>query len=144
MVIMICKTKKIINLKPGTDPNDAIVKSQISLLEGVQPGIVANNKAIIYSNAGSVHTYGLYIKDEQDTPDSDDVHVFAERQNYNNIRLHIPALPFWNGKNGIKKDSVITSIEQTITGKKVLEILKYRIRLLMKKPPIKAMLIQTS
>ena len=105
---------------------------------------MANNKAIIYSNAGSVHTYGLYIKHEQDTHDSDDVHIFAERQNYNNIRLHIPALPFWNGKNGIKSDSVITSIEQTITGKKVSEILKYRIQLLMKKPPIKAMLIQTS
>ena len=41
------QNKKMVNVKQGTDPNDAVTKSQIQLLDGAQSGTVINNKAVI-------------------------------------------------------------------------------------------------
>ena len=60
------KNEKLTNVEQGTDPNDAVIKSQIQLLDGAQSGTVVNDKAVIYSNTGSVHTNSIYLRD---TPD---------------------------------------------------------------------------
>ena len=92
MEIMIYKTKKLVNVKQGADPNDVVTKSQIQLLDNA-PGDVRANKAVIYSNSGSVHTNSIYL---QDTPDgagsSNDVRLLTEHQSYENIHLNIPDL----------------------------------------------------
>ena len=40
------QNKKMVNVKQGTDPNDAVTKSQIQLLDGAQSGTVVNNKSV--------------------------------------------------------------------------------------------------
>ena len=59
------QNKNFVNVKQGADPNDVVTKSQIQLLDNA-PGDVRANKAVIYSNSGSVHTNSIYL---QDTPD---------------------------------------------------------------------------
>ena len=111
--------KKMVNVKQGTDPNDAVTKSQIQLLDNA-PGDVRANKAVIYSNTGSVHTNSIYL---QDTPDgagsSNDVRLMTEHQSYENIHLNIPDLKNFDGHGGrAKSEIMVTSTEQHITGRK--------------------------
>ena len=111
--------KKLVNVKQGADPNDVVTKSQIQLLDNA-PGDVRANKAVIYSNTGSVHTNSIYL---QDTPDgagsSNDVRLMTEHQSYENIHLNIPDLKNFDGHGGrAKSEIMVTSTEQHITGRK--------------------------
>ena len=113
------ENKKLVNVKQGADPNDVVTKSQIQLLDNA-PGDVRANKAVIYSNSGSVHTNSIYL---QDTPDgagsSNDVRLLTEHQSYENIHLNIPDLKNFDGHGGrAKSEIMVTSTEQHITGRK--------------------------
>ena len=114
------ENKKMVNVKQGTNPDDAVINSQIQLLDRAQSGTVVNNKAVIYSNTGSVHTNSIYL---QDTPDnagiSNDVRLMTEHQSYENIHLHIPDLQNFDGYGGRAKSKImVTSTEQHSTGRK--------------------------
>ena len=113
------QNKKLVNVKQGADPNDVVTKSQIQLLDNA-PGNVQADKAVIYSDTGSVHTNSIYL---QDTPDgagsSNDVRLLTEHQSYENIHLHIPDLQNFDGHGGrAKSEIMVTSTEQHITGRK--------------------------
>ena len=113
------QNKKLVNVKQGADPNDVVTKSQIQLLDNA-PGDVRANKAVIYSNSGSVHTNSIYL---QDTPDGagsfNDVRLLTEHQSYENIHLNIPDLKNFDGHGGrTKSEIMVTSTEQHITGRK--------------------------
>ena len=41
------QNEKLTNVEQGTDPNDAVINSQIQLLDGAQSGTVVNDKAVI-------------------------------------------------------------------------------------------------
>ena len=113
------QNKKLVNVKQGADLNDVVTKSQIQLLDNA-PGNVQADKAVIYSNTGSVHTNSIYL---QDTPDgagsSNDVRLLTEHQSYENIHLNIPDLKNFYGHGGrAKSEIMVTSTEQHITGRK--------------------------
>ena len=113
------QNKKLVNVKQGADPNDVVTKSQIQLLDNA-PGNVQADKAVIYSNTGSVHTNSIYL---QDTPDGagsfNNVRLLTEHQSYDNIHLHVPDLRNFDGYGGrAKSEIMVTSTEQHITGRK--------------------------
>ena len=120
------QNKKLTNVKSGTDSNDAVNKSQLdvttNLLHGSRAGDVVNDKAVIYSNTGAVHANSLYIEDPSDQGNSNDVRIMTEHQSYPNIHLNIPDLHNFDGHGGRpKSELMVTSVEQTVTGKKVFE-----------------------
>ena len=120
------QNKKLTNVKSGTDSNDAVNKSQLdattNLLHGSRAGDVVNDKAVIYSNTGAVHANSLYIEDPSDQGNSNEVRIMAEHQSYPNIHLNIPDLHNFDGYGGRpKSELMVTSVEQTVTGKKVFE-----------------------
>ena len=120
------QNKKLTNVKSGTDSNDAVNKSQLdattNLLHGSRAGDVVNDKAVIYSNTGAVHANSLYIEDPPDQGNSNEVRIMTERQSYPNIHLNIPDLHNFDGHGGRpKSELMVTSVEQTVTGKKVFE-----------------------
>ena len=120
------QNKKLTNVKSGTDSNDAVNKSQLdattNLLHGSRAGDVVNDKAVIYSNTGAVHANSLYIEDPPDQGNSNEVRIMTEHQSYPNIHLNIPDLHNFNGHGGRpKSELMVTSVEQTVTGKKVFE-----------------------
>ena len=118
------ENKKLTNVKNGNENNDVMNKSQIEsyvsnktiYLENVNPGQVINNKAVIYSNTGSVHSNALYLKDRY----GQETILHNEDQDDNQIRLYIPNLKNNDSFGGrLKSSIVITSISQTIEGKKI-------------------------
>ena len=114
------ESKRLVNVKNGANPNDVATKGQIQVLDNT-PGNVQNNKAVIYSGTGSVHTNSVYL---QDTPDGagsfNSVRLLTQHQSYENIHLHVPDLQNFDGNGGRKKSEiVVTSTEQNVTGKKV-------------------------
>ena len=120
------QNKKLTNVKSGTDSNDAVNKSQLdattNLLHGSRAGDVVNDKAVIYSNTGAVHANSLYIEDPPDQGNSNEVRIMTEHQSYPNIHLNIPDLHNFDGHGGRpKSELMLTSVEQTVTGKKVFE-----------------------
>ena len=120
------QNKKLTNVKSGTDSNDAVNKSQLdattNLLHGSRAGDVVNDKAVIYSNTGAVHANSLYIEDPPDQGNSNEVRIMTEHQSYPNIHLNIPDLHNFDGHGGRpKSELMVTSVEQTVTGKKVFE-----------------------
>ena len=120
------QNKKLTNVKSGTDSNDAVNKSQLdattNLLHGSRAGDVVYDKAVIYSNTGAVHANSLYIEDPSDQGNSNDVRIMTEHQSYPNIHLNIPDLHNFDGHGGRpKSELMVTSVEQTVTGKKVFE-----------------------
>ena len=120
------QNKKLTNVKSGTDSNDAVNKSQLdattNLLHGSRAGDVVNDKAVIYSNTGAVHANSLYIEDPPDQGNSNEVRIMTEHQSYPNIHLNIPNLHNFDGHGGRpKSELMVTSVEQTVTGKKVFE-----------------------
>ena len=120
------QNKKLTNVKSGTDSNDAVNKSQLdtttNLLHGSRAGDVVNDKAVIYSNTGAVHANSLYIEDPSDQGNSNEVRIMTEHQSYPNIHLNIPDLHNFDGHGGRpKSELMVTSVEQTVTGKKVSE-----------------------
>ena len=120
------QNKKLTNVKSGTDSNDAVNKSQLdattNLLHGSRAGDVVNDKAVIYSNTGAVHANSLYIEDSPNQGNSNEVRIMTEHQSYPNIHLNIPDLHNFDGHGGRpKSELMVTSVEQTVTGKKVFE-----------------------
>ena len=120
------QNKKLTNVKSGTDSNDAVNKSQLdattNLLHGSRAGDVVNDKAVIYSNTGAVHANSLYIEDPPDQGNNNEVRIMTEPQSYPNIHLNIPDLHNFDGHGGRpKSELMVTSVEQTVTGKKVFE-----------------------
>ena len=113
------QNKKLVNVKQGADPNDVVTKSQIQLLDNA-PGNVQADKAVIYSNTGSVHTNSVYLQDIPDGAGSfNSVRLMTEHQSYDNIHLHIPDLQNFDGYGGrAKSEIMVTSTEQHITGRK--------------------------
>ena len=113
------ESKRLVNVKNGANPNDVATKGQIQVLDNT-PGNVQNNKSVIYSGTGSVHTNSVYL---QDTPDGagsfNSVRLMTEHQSYDNIHLHVPDLQNFDGNGGRKKSEImVTSTEQHITGRK--------------------------
>ena len=113
------QNKKLVNVGGGTDPNDVVTKSQIQLLDNT-PGNVQADKAVIYSDTGSIHTDSMYL---QDTPDGagnfNSVRLLVEQQSYDNIHLHIPDLQNFDGYGGRARSEVmVTSTDQNISGRK--------------------------
>ena len=120
------QNKKLTNVKSGTNSNDAVNKCQLdattNLLHGSRAGDVVNDKAVIYSNTGAVHAKSLYIEDPPDQGNSNEVRIMTEHQSYPNIHLNIPDLHNFDGHGGRpKSELMVTSVEQTVTGKKVFE-----------------------
>ena len=120
------QNKKLTNVKSGTNSNNAVNKSQLdattNLLHGSRAGDVVNDKAVIYSNTGAVHANSLYIEDPPDQGNSNEVQIMTEHQSYPNIHLNIPDLHNFDGHGGRpKSELMVTSVEQTVTGKKVFE-----------------------
>ena len=120
------QNKKLTNVKSGTEKNDAVNKSQLdattNLLHGSRAGDVVNDKAVIYSNTGAVHANSLYIEDPSDQGNSNEVRIMTEHQSYPNIHLNIPDLHNFDGHGGRpKSELMVTSVEQTVTGKKMFE-----------------------
>ena len=118
------QNKKLTNVKNGDADHDVMVKSQIEgyvsnktqYLDGVLPAQVTNNKAVIYSPSGSIHTNDLYLKDKN----GQEVHFYNEDQDLNQCRLYIPNLKNNDSYGGrLKSDIMVTSINQTIEGKKI-------------------------
>ena len=118
------QNKKLTNVKNGDADHDAMTKSQIEAyvnnktqyLDGVNAGQVINNKAVIYSPSGSIHTNDLYLKDKN----GQEVHFYNEDQDLNQCRLYVPNLKNNDSYGGrLKSSVVVTSINQTIEGKKI-------------------------
>ena len=113
------QNKKLSNVGRGTDLNDVVTKSQIQLLDNT-PGNVQADKAVIYSDTGSIHTDSIYL---QDTPDGagnfNSVRLLVEQQSYDNIHLQIPDLQNFDGYGGrARSEVVVTSTDQNISGRK--------------------------
>ena len=120
------QNKKLVNVKSGTDSNDAANKSQLDsstiLLQGSRAGDVVNDKAVIYSNTGAVHARSLYLLDDPQDGNRNEVRLETPHQSYGNIHLNIPDLHNFDGYGGrLKSEVMVTSVEQTVTGKKVFE-----------------------
>ena len=118
------ENKKLTNVKKGDMDHDVMVKSQIEgyvsnktqYLDGVLPAQVTNNKDVIYSPSGSIHTNDLYLKDKN----GQEVHFYNEDQDLNQCRLYVPNLKNNDSYGGrLKSDIMVTSIDQTIPGKKI-------------------------
>ena len=121
------QNKKLVNVKQGTNNNDVITKSQLdiktSLLDGSRPSYVVNDKAAIYSSTGALHAQSLYLKDTPDNAgNSDEIRIMTEHQSRSNVHLNIPDIQNFDGYGGRpKSEFMITSVDQTVTGKKVFE-----------------------
>ena len=117
------QNKKLTNVKLGDADNDVMVKKQIEnyistktiYLKDVNPGQIVNNKAVIYSNTGSIHTNSLYTNDRY----GQEVIFHTDDQDDNQICLYIPNLKNDSFAGRLKSDIMVTSINQTIEGKKV-------------------------
>ena len=120
------QNKKLTNAKSGMDSNDAVNKSQLdattNLLHGSRAGDVVNDKAVIYSNTGAVHARSLYLLDDPQDGNSNEVRIETTHQSYENIHLYVPDLHNFDGHGGRpKSELMVTSVEQTVTGKKGFE-----------------------
>ena len=119
------QNKKLVNVKQGTNNNDVITKSQLdvktSLLDGARPSYVVNYKVAIYSGTGALHAQSLYLKDTPDNAgNSDEIRIMTEHQSHENIHLYIPDLKNYDGfGNRRRSELMVTSVDQTVTGKKV-------------------------
>ena len=120
------QNKKLVNVSNGDGEHDVMVKSQIEgcvtnktkYLDGVLPAQVLNNKAVIYSPSGGVHSRAFYLRDEN----GEEVHFISDTQDLNQCRLYILNLKNNDSYGGrLKSSIVISSTEQTIEGKKVFE-----------------------
>ena len=123
------QNKKLTNAKSGMDSNDAVNKSQLDattyLLHGSRAGDVVNDKAVIYSNTGAVHARSLYLLDDPQDGNSNEVRIETTHQSYENIHLYIPDLKNYDGfGNRRRSELMVTSVDQTVTGKKVFMVIE--------------------
>ena len=118
------ENKKLKNIQNGDADQDAMTKKQIEsyvdnktqYLIDINPGEVKSNKAVIYSNTGSIHSNSLYLKDQY----GQETIFYNEDQDDNQIRLYIPNLKNNDSYGGRLKSSImVTSIPQAIPGKKI-------------------------
>ena len=118
------ENKKLTNVKNGDMNKDVMTKIQIEgyvsnktqYLDGVLPAKVTNNKAVIYSPSGGIHSNSLYLKDQY----GQETIFHNEDQDDNQIRLYIPNLKNNDSYGGrLKSSLVITSLDQIIEGRKV-------------------------
>ena len=73
---------------------------------------------MIYSPSGGIHANGLYFRDSS----GQEVHFINEVQDDNQIRLYVPNLKNFDSYGcRLKSEIVVTSIEQTIPGKKIFQ-----------------------
>ena len=113
--------KKLVNVKPGTNNNDVVTKSQLdtktSLLDGARThGYIVNKKAVIYSQSGAVHAKSFYLQDQNE----DEVRILSVNQDFDNVHLFVPNLKNYDGYgNRRRSELMVTSVNQTVTGKKV-------------------------
>ena len=116
------ENKKLVNVKQGANDNDVVIKSQIQLLDSASPGTVVYDKAVIYSDTGSVHAQNLYLKDAPEDGISNELRILTPHQSNNNIHLEIPDLKNYDGFGGRRKsEMMVTSVDQTVTGKKTFQ-----------------------
>ena len=123
------ENKKLVNVNPGTNAKDVINKSQLDtktdLLQDASSGTVVNNKAVIYSGTGSVHTKSVYFEDIPGPGDhglSNQIRLLTPHQSFNNIHLNIPDLKNYDGNGGrMSSEMMVTSVDQTVTGKEVFQ-----------------------
>ena len=120
------QNKKLINAKAGINDTDVTNKGQLdyktALLTGSRVGDVVNNKAVIYSNTGAVHARSLYLLDDPQDGNSNEVRIETQHQSHGNIHLYVPDLQNFDGFGGrLKSDLMITSVAQTVTGEKTFE-----------------------
>ena len=120
------ENKKLVNVGQGTNNNDVVIKSHLDtktiLLQGVSPGLVVNDKAVIYSDTGSVHAQNLYLKDAPEDGLSNEIRIITPHQSYNNIHLKIPDLKNFDGFGGRRSsEMMITSVDQTVISKKTFQ-----------------------
>ena len=123
------QNKKLTNAKSGMDSNDAVNKSQLDattyLLHGSRAGDVVNDKAVIYSNTGAVHARSLYLLDDPQDGNSNEVRIETTHQSYENIHLYIPDLKNYDGfGNRRRSELMVTTVDQTVTGKKVFMVIE--------------------
>ena len=96
-----------------------VIKSQIQLLDSARPGLVVNDKAVIYSDSGSVDAQNLYLKDAPEDGLSNEIRILTPHQSYNNIHLNIPDLKNFDGYGGRPSSEImVASVDQTVSGKK--------------------------
>ena len=120
------QNKKLVNVKNGANGVDAVNKAQLdyttTLLDGSRAGDVVNDKAVIYSNTGAVHARSLYLLDDPQDGNSNEVRIETPHQSYGNIHLNVPDLKNFDGRGGRPKSEVmVTSVKQIMTGKKIFE-----------------------
>ena len=123
------QNKKLVNVDSATNSEDAINKSQLdiktALLQDASSGTVVNNKAVIYSNTGLVHTKSVYFEDIPGPGDdgvSNQMRLLTPHQSFNNIHFNIPDLKNYDGNGGrMSSEMMVTSVDQTVTGKKVFQ-----------------------
>ena len=124
------ENKKLVNVKQGVNGDDAVTKSQLdtktSLLQGARPGFVVNDKAVIYSDTGSVHAQNLYLKDTpDDARNSNEIRILTPHQSFDDIHLEIPDLKNYDGYGNRRKSEImITSVDQTISGNNFFQNIK--------------------
>ena len=113
------QNKKLVNVGQGVNSNDAVTKSQIQLLDNT-PGNVRADKAVIYSDTGSIHTDSLYLQDMPDGAGNfNSTRLLTEKQSYDNIHLYVPNLQNFDGYGGRARSEVlVTSTDQNISGRK--------------------------
>ena len=82
-----------------------------------------NDKAVIYSDTGSVHAQSFYFKDTpDDSGNSNEVRFLTKRQSYENVPVYVPNLLNFDGYGGREpSEMMITSTDQTVTGKKIFQ-----------------------
>ena len=120
------ENKKLVNVKPGTNNDDVVTKSQLdtktSLLDGARThGYIVNNKAVIYSQSGAVHAKSFYLQDQNE----DEVRILTDNQDFDNVHLFVPKLKNFDGFGGRKRSEImVTSVDQTISGNKFFQNIK--------------------
>ena len=117
--------KKLTNVAEGIDDSDVLTKHQVEIglntkvdkteLSGIQPEA---NKIVKYLPDKGLLTHKLYIEDDF----NDSVIIKSENQDYDNINLKISNLSNFDGSNGRRvSEFQITSLDQTISGKKIFQ-----------------------
>ena len=120
------ENKKLVNVKPGTNNNDVVTKSQLdtktSLLDGARThGYIVNNKAVIYSQSGAVHAKSFYLQDQNE----DEVRILTDNQDFDNVHLFVPNLKNFDGFGGRKRSELmVTSVDQIISGNTFFQNIK--------------------
>ena len=92
--------------------------SKTILLDGARLGYITTDKAVIYSDTGAVHAKSFYLQDVVE----DEVRIMSDNQDNDNVHLYVPNLKNYDGLGGRRKsEMMVTSVDQTVTGKKIFE-----------------------